>query len=575
MQLHEAGQGAGGLLALHVRVVVARLDELVVATVGNIALQHVQDEPFLNGLAHGVAVGGFAIAPEDFERFVLGRGGEGEEAQVRLPAALRHAEEQGLHVLPGQAFLGGLLPCLRPQFLAAQHFLHGGGCLPALGTVRLVDKHGAATGWQGTGCINAAFIGHLEQLPGDERELLQGGDDDGNPALQGFRQLARAFVHLPHHAVLVLELVDRVLQLLIEHDAVRHHDHAVENAGAVRIVQRGQTMRQPSDGVALAAAGGMLDQGVVPHAFAPRQFDQQAHGLQLVVAREDQSLDLGLAPLLVAPLFTLQMQKTGQQVQQAAALQDFLPKVGGAVVASLRVRRVAGAGIAALVEGQKARGRARQPGGHPHGFGIDGKVNQRAPLELKDGRPRIPVALVLPAGILNGLPRERVLQLQGGDRDAVQAERQIQGLFGIGREAQLPGDAHAVCRVAGVQLRVQLMGRLEVGDAQVAAVALEAVPQGRQSALIVHPFAEVGQHLLARLPAKLGFQLGPFIRLRLADEVENSSGKDGAVAVKAFVGNGDIAVCQQVRLNNGLEGGFGGGVHGAACSVMSCSDATP
>ena len=127
----------------------------------------------------------------------------------------------------------------------------------------------------------------------------------------------------------------------------------------------------------------------------------------------------------------------------------------------------------------------------------------------------------------------------------------------------MPGNAHLVCRVAGVQLRVQLMGRLEVGDAQGAAVALEAVPQGRQRTLIVHPFAKVGQDLLVGLLAKLGFQLGPFIRLRLADEVENGSGKDGAVAVKAFIGNGDIAVCQQVRLDDGFEGGLGGGVHGS------------
>ena len=467
MQLHEAGQGAGGLLALHIRVVIARLDELVVAIVGNIVLQHIEDEAFLNGLTHGVAVAGLAIAPKDLERPVLRRGGEGEKAQVRLPPALRHAEEQRLHVLPGHALLGRLLSCPFPQFFAAQHFLHGGGRLSALGTVRLVDEHGAASGWQGVGGLfgcfmrgvapsrspaEGSFLRHLEQLAGNERELLQGGDDDGNSALQGFCQLARALVHLLHHAMLVLELIDGVLQLLIQHDAVRHDDHAIEDTGVFRVVQRRQTMRQPSDGVALAAAGGMLDQGVVPHAFPPRHIDQQAHRLKLVVAGKDQRLRLHLAPLLIALLFALQVQETGQQVQQAAALQNFLPKVGGAVVASFRVRRVAGAGISALVKGQKARGRARQPGGHLHGFGIDSEMNQGAPLEGKNWRLRVSVALILPAGILHSLPCERILQLKGCNGNAVHAKHHIQGLFRTGREVQLPGDAKPVGGVASFKL---------------------------------------------------------------------------------------------------------------------------
>ena len=379
--------------------------------------------------------------------------------------------------------------------------------------------------------------------------------------------MARAFVHLLHDAMLVLELIDGVLQLLIQHDAVRHHNHAVEDAGVVRVVQRRQTMRQPSDGVALAAAGRMLDQGVVPHAFAPRHIDQQAHRLKLVVAGKDQGLHLHLAPLLIALLFALQVQEAGQQVQQAATLQNFLPKVGGAVVAPFRVRRVAGGTVAALVEGQKARGRARQPGGHLHGFGIDGEMNQGAPLERKNRRLRVSVALILPVGILHSLPSEWILQLKGCDGNAVHAEHHIQGLFRTGQEVQLPGDADPVRRVAGLKLQVQFVSCLEVGDAQGAAIALEAVTQDCQSAPAIHPLAEVSKDLLARLLTKLIFQLGPFVWLGFTDEVERGSGEDGAVAVKAVIGNGDITVVQQVRLNDGLEGGFGGGVHGAVPST--------
>ena len=356
MELHIPRQSAGGLLAFHVGVFVARLEQLVVAVVGNVVSQHVQNEAFFNGLAHGVAMGGFAIAPEDLERLVLRRGGEGEETQVRLPPALRHAEEQGLHLFTGHAFLRGPLPRLLPQFLTSEHFLHGRGRLAALGAMCLVDDDGAAAGWQRAGALFAAFFRHLEQLAGHERKLLQRGDDDGNPALQRFGQLTRALVHLPHHAMLVLELIDGVLQLLVEHDAVRHHDHAVEDAGVLGVVQRSQTMRQPSDGVALAAARRMFDQGVVPHAFLPRHCNQLTHRLKLVVARKDQALRLGFAPLVVSSFLTLQVQETRQQIQQAAALQHLFPEIGGSVVAPVRVGRVAGTAIATLVEGQEAGG---------------------------------------------------------------------------------------------------------------------------------------------------------------------------------------------------------------------------
>ena len=75
-------------------------------------LQHVEDELLLDRLPHGVAVHRPPIAAEHGERLVLRRGGEGEEAQIRLPAPLGHAAEELFHVLP--AFLGCTLPGLFP-----------------------------------------------------------------------------------------------------------------------------------------------------------------------------------------------------------------------------------------------------------------------------------------------------------------------------------------------------------------------------------------------------------------------------------------------------------------------------
>ena len=51
-------------------------------------------------------------------------------------------------------------------------------------------------------------------------------------------------------------------------------------------------------------------------------------------------------------------------------------------------------------------------------------MHQRATLEFEDRLARVAVLLVLPACILDPLARERVLQLQRSDRDAVQAQGQ-------------------------------------------------------------------------------------------------------------------------------------------------------
>ena len=101
---------------------------------------------------------------------MLRRCGEGEEAQVRLPAALGHAAKEFLHVFP--AFLGRELPSFLPQPFAAQHFLETGSSLTALRAVRLVHYDCATAGGKRSGSIRAALLGHLQQLARHEREFL-------------------------------------------------------------------------------------------------------------------------------------------------------------------------------------------------------------------------------------------------------------------------------------------------------------------------------------------------------------------------------------------------------------------
>ena len=98
MQAHEPRQGPGRLALVHLGIVLDGLDQPVVGLVGRVVLEHVEDEALLDGLAHGVEVEGLGLAvgprpAEDLQRLVLGRGREGEEADVGLPAPLGHGLE--------------------------------------------------------------------------------------------------------------------------------------------------------------------------------------------------------------------------------------------------------------------------------------------------------------------------------------------------------------------------------------------------------------------------------------------------------------------------------------------------
>ena len=291
-------------------------------------------------------------------------------------------------------------------------------------------------------------------------------------------------------------------------------------------------------------------------ALAPGRVHQRAHRLKLVVAREDHRFLLHLAALVVALLLDLQVDEPRQQVEEAVPLQHLLPQVGRAIGAPRRVGRVAGAAVAPFVEGQEVRRRPCQPRGHEHRFGVHGEVHQRAALELEDRLARIAVLLVLPARLFHRLAGERVLQLQRGDGDAVQAEGDIERLLRARREVQLPGQPQAVRGVARLQLRVELVRRLEVGRVQRPPIALEAMAQRRQRAVGVHPLAQVAEDLLAGLLPVQRLQPGPLLRLGGTDEGQYGLGKDRPLAVEAVPVHGHVAVGEQMGFDDGFEGSF-------------------
>ena len=72
--------------------------------------------------------------------------------------------------------------------------------------------------------------------------------DDGRALGQRFGELLGVSSSIfSTNACLVLELVDRRLQLLIEHAPVGHHDNGVKHFLVVLVVQAGQPVCEPSD----------------------------------------------------------------------------------------------------------------------------------------------------------------------------------------------------------------------------------------------------------------------------------------------------------------------------------------
>ena len=163
-----------------------------------------------------------------------------------------------------------------------------------------------------------------------EGEGLDGADHDLLAAGQRLRQLAALAAALAldrrHHAGRALEVEERLLQLGVDHVAVGDHQHGVEQLLVLRVVQVGQEVRRPGDGVRLARAGRVLDQILAARPVRQHRGLQLARGVELVEAREDDLLDL----LLLVPLGD---EVAAEDLQPALPRPDLLPQVGRAMPA--------------------------------------------------------------------------------------------------------------------------------------------------------------------------------------------------------------------------------------------------
>ncbi len=253
---------------------------------------------------------------------------------------------------------------------------------------------------------------------------------------------------MAHRRAHLRELLDRVANLLVEKAPVGDDDDRVENLLIV-LAQADELMRQPGDGVRLATAGGVLDEIPLSRATLRHVCQQLVHHVELVIARENLNL------FLFSRLRVLLFDNLGvvlDNVRDALRRENPLPQVIG--LQSVRVGWVARAVVPALVERQKPRALALELRAHPH-LAVVHRQMHHATLKLEQLFSRVAVAPVLLDGVFYRLFGQAVLQFEGGNRQAVDEQAQVQRppCF-VQAVAQLPRDTEAIGRKQACRLVV-------------------------------------------------------------------------------------------------------------------------
>ena len=408
--------------------------------------------------------------------------------------------------------------------------------------------------------------GNVQQTTQHEGEFLQRRNHDPGAVDQGFRELPAVAVDGLDDALRMLDLIDGVLELAVEHAPIRDHHDAVEALAILVVVQARQAMGEPRDAVGLAAAGGVLDQVVLARAFLASRRDDLPHRIELVIAREDHGLggDAPLTTLAVLGLLLpgLDEQKMPKDVEKAVAPEHVLPEVAGAVAGGML--RVPGAAfnlarLVAAVEGQEMGLGTRKPRRHVDLVRIGREMHQRAGIEAKERGTGIPVILVLAHRMAPALAGARILQLTGGYRKTVQREHQIDGVVLARMAEHLPRDREPVLPVERQHLVIETMCGLEGREPEGLAVELEAVPQNVQRALEVELLDQRSEQQRLQPIAVQRAHVGPEPGLGRFEKVAHLHGKQRPLDVPfGVVAALPAAGAEQRLLDVGLEGALVG-----------------
>lgn len=298
--------------------------------------------------------------------------------------------------------------------------------------MRLVDHDGKGL---------AALGGDLVE---DEGKFLHRRDDDLFPLLDELAQVTGP-LGMTHGRTHLHELLDGRLDLVVEEAPVGDHDDRVEDL-LVAALQTNELVRQPCDGVRLAAARRMLDQVALARAVRAHIGQRLPHHTELVVARPHlPALLLAGARVLLRDDLRVVLEDVGQPRRG----EHLFPQV--VRLEAMRIGRVARAVVVALVEGQEPRALARKLGAHLHRAVVHREVHHAA-AKLEQPLARVAVVLVLLDGVLDGLLGEAVLQLEGSDGQPVDEQAEVQ------RAARLVHAVGELARDRKTVLRVQRRG---------------------------------------------------------------------------------------------------------------------
>jgi hypothetical protein len=269
----------------------------------------------------------------------------------------------------------------------------------------------------------------------------------------------------------------------------------------------------------------VLDQVLAARSVGRNGGLQLACHIELVKAGKDQFLDLRF---LVAHRDDV----AAENLQPAFPLPHLFPKVGRAVTA-LRVHRVASRTVVALVEGQEVCGRARQLGHHGRFAVADREVHQgpAGKGEQRLGGVSLGTGQAVEAILIDGVVHalgEIGLQIDGGDRNAVEEQPQVDAVFIVKGILHLPDHAQPVDRVAGENLGVDSQRGFEFGQ-------LERLPQTEQ----LYPLAK---HV----------EGAPLIELVAQAAQQGFGGPSAVVLLKGLPGLwlGDLHPREHVRWEN-------------------------
>ena len=317
----------------------------------------------------------------------------------------------------------------------------------------------------------------------------------------------------------MVKLIHRILQLAVQHTAVGYNNHRLEDLLILRIVQTGQTMRQPCDGIGFTGARTVLNEIILAGTIPSHIIQQLGYHIQLVIAREDHAFGLNLAGLFIP--FDFQMQILVQDFQQAVLRQHILPQICSII--SIRIRRIACAAhiaraLGTLIEGQKIGFAAFQLRGHVYPREIHREMHQHALLEGKDSVLARAVKLILLDSIGSALAGELALQLHAHHGNAVDEQHDINAVLIHQGIVELAGAVQDIGRILLHGIFIDGGFRLPEYRAELDAAVCEALAQHTQQADHLHLAAEAFHNLLFAVRAIDFDILLPRLRLAGLDE---------------------------------------------------------